>query len=212
VTTGVVGKGYNLICEKGRACPLNLLSRRDTARFMLGSTIGKAKGPAMRHIPRVVIVAAMFALTACNPSSPPDKSAEAGGNAAAPPAPPAPAAPAQPGAAPAAAANGLWGVAEEEDEASHRGLDFIAFNRTGQTVTALAVRPEEERLAPGASEDPWSANVLAQTELADGQRAAAHYEADIELCRWQLRATFADGKTRDYPGTNLCETIRVDLR
>jgi hypothetical protein len=169
----------------------------------------------MRITPLVVIVAAMFALTACNQSSPPDKSAEAPRKAAAPPAPPDPAAPAasaRPGAATAASDNGLWGVAEAEDEASHRGLDFIAFNRTGQTVTALAVRPEEERLAPGAPQDPWSANVLAQSELPDGQRAAAHYEADIELCRWQLRATFAGGKTRDYPGTNLCETIRVDLR
>lgn len=169
----------------------------------------------MRTIPRIVIVAAISALAACNPAAPPNQSAEAARNAAAlpaPPAPAAPAAPAQPEAATAAAGNSLWGVAEAEDEASHRGLDFVAFNRTGRTVTALALRPEEERLAPGAGEDPWSANVLAQDELPDGQRAAAHYEADIELCRWQLRATFADGKTRDYPAANLCETIRVDLR
>ena len=168
----------------------------------------------MRRMSLFGTATAMLALMACNQGSPPNPSAEADRNAAAPPAPaaPAPAGAAQPDPGNAAPANGLWGVAEAEDEASHRGLDFIAFNRTGQTVTALAVRPEEERLAPGASEDPWSANVLAQSELADGQRAAAHYEADIELCRWQLRATFADRQTRAYPAVNLCNTIRVDLR
>jgi hypothetical protein len=105
-----------------------------------------------------------------------------------------------------------WGAAEPEDEASHRGLDFIAFNRTGRTVAALALRPDEGPLDPGVPEAPWSDNVLTQPELPDGQRAAAHYEADIELCTWQLRATFADGASRDYPTVNLCETIRVDLR
>ena len=112
----------------------------------------------------------------------------------------------------AASGNGLWGVAEAEDEASHRGLDFIAFNRSGRSVTGLAIRPDEGPLAPGAAETPWSDNVLTQRELPDGQRAAAHYEADIELCRWQVRVTFADRQTRDYPAVNLCETIRVDLR
>jgi len=176
----------------------------------------KSERTAMRYAPLVAIAAALLALAACNPSSPPNESAEAPRNAAAPPAAPAQPAAAQPGAGyasgNAASGNSLWGVAEEEDEASHRGLDFIAFNRTGRDITALAVRPDEGPLAPGTPEDPWSDNVLAQTDLPDGQRAAAHYEADIELCRWQLRATFAGGKTRDYPAINLCETIRVDLR
>lgn len=112
----------------------------------------------------------------------------------------------------AAAANGLWGVGEEEDEASHRGMDFIAFNRSGRTITALSIRPNEGPLAAGVPENPWSDNILAQRELPDGRRAAAHYEADIEMCRWQVRATFVDRQTRDYPTVNLCETIRVDLR
>jgi hypothetical protein len=177
----------------------------------------------MRRKPHIVTVAASFALMACNPSAPPNGSADTGRNVAAPAtqaAPSAPAAPAEsnaeaPGqtnAVTAASGNGLWGVAEAEDEASHRGIDFIAFNRTGRTIAALSIRPDEGPLAPGASQDPWSANVLAQSELPDGQRAASHFEADIELCRWQLRATFADRKTRDYPGVNLCDTIRVDLR
>ena len=176
----------------------------------------------MRRKPHVMTVAALLALAACNPSAPPAGSADPGDNAAvtAAPAPaPAPAVPAPApvqanaaNAANAATANGLWGVAEEEDEASHRGMDFIAFNRTGRTIASLALRPDEGPLSPGTPEDPWSANVLAQTELADGQRAAAHYEADVEICRWQLRVTFADRKTRDYPAVNLCDTIRVDLR
>jgi hypothetical protein len=153
-----------------------------------------------------LMTAAILALMACNGSSPSNASAQTGGNAAAP-------APAQASAsAPADTGNGLWGLAEPEDEASHRGIDFIAFNRSGRTVTSLSIRPDEGPLAPGAPETPWSANILAQAELPDGQRAAAHFEADIELCRWQLRATFAGRQTRDYPAVNLCETIRVDLR
>jgi hypothetical protein len=168
---------------------------------------------AMRHMPRIVIVAAIFALMGCNKVAPPNNVAEAGRNAAgAPPAAASPAvAPARTGDGNVAAGNGLWGVAEEEDAASHRGIDFIAFNRTGREVAALAMRPDEGPLDPGVADSPWSDNVLAQDALPDGQRAAAHYEADIELCRWQLRATFAGGRTRDYPGVNLCENIRVDL-
>lgn len=158
----------------------------------------------MGNRPLIVFVAAVVALAACNQSSPQSKSAGTGKNVAAPAA--------QADAGKAASGGGLWGVAEAEDEASHRGIDFIAFNRSGRTVAALFVRPDEGPLAPGVAETSWSADVLTQSELPDGQRAAAHYEADIELCTWQLRATFADGQTRDYPGTNLCETVRVDLR
>ena len=46
-------------------------------------------------------------------------------------------------AAAPAPGNTLWGIAEAEDEASHRGIDFIAFNRSGRTLTALAIRPDE---------------------------------------------------------------------
>jgi len=112
----------------------------------------------------------------------------------------------------AQAGSASWGVAEAEDEASHRGIDFIAFNRTGRTITGIAIRPEEGPLAPGAPATPWGDNVLTQSELPDGQRAAVHKEADIEICSWQIRITFADRQTRDLPAVNLCETIRVDLR
>ena len=160
----------------------------------------------MRHRPLIGLAAAMLALTACNQSSPPAQSAEAGRNDA------APAAAARNAASEAAPSNSLWGVTEEDDAASHRGMDFIAFNRTGRTVTAVALKPDEGPLGPGVADTPWSDSVLAQDELPDGQRAAAHYEPDIEICRWQVQATFSDGSKRDYPGVNLCETIRVDLR
>src|SRR4051812_20509840 len=150
----------------------------------------------MRRKPLIVAAATILALAACSQSAPPNKSAETDRDAA-PPAAPA-AAPVQAGNA--VSGNGLWNVAEEEDAASHRGLDFIAFNRTGKTVASLSIRPDEGPLAPGAAEDSWSDNILAQSDLPDGQRVAAHYEADVELCRWQLRVTFADRKTRDYPG------------
>jgi len=169
----------------------------------------------MRLTSFLVTAATLCALAACNRAAPPNASAGAGQNGAAPAAPASGNVKANAAAASGnvpAPANGLWGVVEEEDAASHRGVDFIAFNRTGRTLTALAIRPEEGEPGVGTPADPWSANILAQRELPDGTRAAAHYEADIELCRWQLRATFADRQTRDYPAVDLCNTIRVDLR
>ena len=168
----------------------------------------------MHRTPFILTAAALGALAACTQSAPGNAPAAPPGNAPAPAAPSAPAAPAAGNsiANAAAPANGLWGVAEEEDAASHRGIDFIAFNRTGRTLTGLAIRPDEGPLDAGAQETPWSDNILAQRELPDGSRAAAHYEADIEICRWQLRATFADRRTRDFPSVDLCNTIRVDLR
>ena len=167
----------------------------------------------MRHTPFLLIVS--LALAGCSRQTPPETSANVAGTSAAPAVPATPAASTNDVAGPAAAtaaANGLWGVAEEEDAASHRGIDFVAFNRTGRTITALAIRPDEGEPGVGTPQDPWSANVLTQRELPDGTRAAAHFEADIELCRWQLRATFADRQTRAWPAVNLCDTIRVDLR
>ena len=108
--------------------------------------------------------------------------------------------------------NASWGEPQPEDEASHRGIDFIAFNRTGRTITAVAIRPDEGPPDPGVPENPWSEDVLIQSALPDGQRSAIHFEPDIELCTWQVRATFENGETRDYPTVDLCETIRVDLR
>lgn len=159
----------------------------------------------MRYPLLILAVVSASALLACNQSPTANKSVGVQNDSAT-------SATALGNAVSAASGNGLWGVAEAEDEASHRGIDFIAFNRTGRTITALSIRPDEGPLSPGAQEDPWSANALAQRELPDGQRAAVHYEADIELCRWQIRATFADRQTRDYPSVNLCEIIRVDLR
>ncbi len=158
----------------------------------------------MRYPSIFMTVASASVLLACNQSPAANQSAGMQNESAA--------AAAQGNAGNAASGNALWGVAEEEDEASHRGIDFILFNRTGRTIAALSIRPDEGPLAPGAPETPWSANILSKRELPDGQRAAAHHEADIELCRWQVRATFADRQSRDYPSVNLCETIRVDLR
>lgn len=84
-------------------------------------------------------------------------------------------------------------------------LDFIVVNRTGRTVVALAITPSGEDSA-------WSDDILVQPEVPDGERAAASYTRDIELCLWDVRATFEDGRTQSWPSVNLCETIRVVLR
>src|SRR6476469_5754286 len=103
--------------------------------------VGQKWRATMRLTPFGLTAATLCALAACNRSSPPNASAGASPNAAAPAAPAAPAGGNVTAAA--APADGLWGVAEEEDAASHRGVDFIAFNRSGRTVTALAIRPDE---------------------------------------------------------------------
>jgi hypothetical protein len=159
-----------------------------------------------RELLVMTLFAVLAALPGCNQSASQNQFVEAPRNGAAPAVPSS-----QPGPT-GSSGNGLWGVAEAEDEASHRGVDFIAFNRTGQRVVALSIRPDEGPLDAGVPENGWSENVLTQPELPDGQRAAAHFEADIEICRWQFRATLAGGRTRDYPTVNLCEAIRVDLR
>ena len=92
---------------------------------------------------------------------------------------------------------------------------------------ALGDRCEEVEL-PAFFEDAWHWHrTIMAAEMA--KHLAGHYERardalsapllrliaaepDIELCAWEIRITFEDGQTRDYPTVNLCETIRVDLR
>ena len=83
-------------------------------------------------------------------------------------------------------------------------LDFIIVNRTGRTIEALSISP--------AGEESWSDDILAQREVPDGERAAASYTRDVELCRWDVRVTFEEGDRRSWPAVNLCDTIRVELR
>ena len=84
-------------------------------------------------------------------------------------------------------------------------LDFILVNRTGETITAVSIRPSGE-------DSPWSADILVQREVPSGERAAVSYTRDIELCRWDVRATYANGDRRTWPLINLCRTVRVELR
>jgi hypothetical protein len=83
-------------------------------------------------------------------------------------------------------------------------LDFIIVNRTGRTIEALSISP--------AGEESWSDDILVQREVPEGERAAASYTRDVELCRWDIRVTFEGGDRRSWPAVNLCDTIRVELR
>ena len=83
-------------------------------------------------------------------------------------------------------------------------LDFIIVNRTGRTIEALSISP--------AGEESWSDDILAQRDVPDGERAAASYTRDVELCRWDVRVTFEGGDRRSWPAVDLCGTIRVELR
>jgi hypothetical protein len=84
-------------------------------------------------------------------------------------------------------------------------LDFIIVNRSGGTIVALAITPSGESPA-------WSDDILVQPDVPDGERAAASYTRDVELCVWDLRATFEDGRRQSWPNVNLCDTVRVVLR
>jgi hypothetical protein len=108
------------------------------------------------------------------------------------------AAAAQPGDAPDP------GYGRELPEGS-ANLDFVVVNRTGRTVVDVQITPSGER-------SPWSDDILVQRELPDGERAAASYTRDIELCRWDVRATFEGGAQRVWPRIDLCHTVRVELR
>jgi len=83
-------------------------------------------------------------------------------------------------------------------------LDFIIFNRTGQTITALSISPR--------GEESWSDNLLRHREVMDNERAAAAYTRDVELCEWDVKVTYESGRRQSWPAVNLCDTIRVELR
>ena len=95
--------------------------------------------------------------------------------------------------------------AGRELAAGAANLDFIIVNRTRKTVVGLSITPTGERAG-------WSDDILVQTEVPPGERAAASYTRDIELCRWDIRATYSDRRQQTWRGINLCDTIRVVLR
>jgi hypothetical protein len=105
---------------------------------------------------------------------------------------------AQPGGAPDP------GSGRELPEGS-ANLDFILVNRTGRTIVDVQITPSGE----GSG---WSDDILVQREVPNVERAAASYTRDIELCRWDVRATFEGGAQRVWPRIDLCNTVRVELR
>jgi hypothetical protein len=104
-------------------------------------------------------------------------------------------------------------AAGQEEEGSTGGrelaegsanLDFIIFNRTGQTITSLSISPR--------GEESWSDNLLRHREVMDNERAAAAYTRDVELCEWDVKVTYESGRLQSWPAIDLCDTTRVELR
>jgi hypothetical protein len=112
------------------------------------------------------------------------------------------AAPAANGSAPAAAEGDGTGGRELAEGSAN--LDFIVVNRTGQTVIAVDISPR--------GEESWTGNLLAQRDVPPDERAAATFSRDVEQCLWDVRATYEGGRRQSWPGINLCDTIRVELR
>jgi hypothetical protein len=100
-----------------------------------------------------------------------------------------------------AADDGIGGRELAEGSAN---LDFILVNHTGQTITALSISPH--------GEESWTRNILASRDVPPDERAAASFARDVEICSWDVRATYEGGHRQSWPRINLCDTIRVELR
>ncbi len=83
-------------------------------------------------------------------------------------------------------------------------LDFVAVNRTGQTIVELTISP--------AGEESWTDNLLRESDVPDHERAAASSPRDVELCRWDVRVRFANGNRGSGRAINLCDTLLFELR
>jgi len=83
-------------------------------------------------------------------------------------------------------------------------LDFVIVNQTGQTIIALSISPQ--------GEEDWTDNLLHYRDVPPDERAAASFSRDVELCRWDVRVTYQGGRRQSWPGINLCDTVRVELR
>jgi hypothetical protein len=159
------------------------------------------------------------ALAACgNPAPQPDARAN-GAAAAAPPvlanaeaAKPVPGAAPAPAPAPAATGNAAAPAPAAEDEGTggrelaegSANLDFIIVNHTGQTITALSISPH--------GEESWTPDILVPRDVPSDERGAASFSRDVEICSWDVRATYEGGHRQSWPGVNLCDTVRVELR
>lgn len=83
-------------------------------------------------------------------------------------------------------------------------LDFVIVNHTGQTIVGLSISPQ--------GEEDWTGNLLHYRDVPPDERAAASFSRDVELCRWDVRVTYEGGRRQSWPGINLCDTLRVELR
>src|SRR3954468_7242681 len=90
---------------------------------------------------------------------------------------------------PAAEAEASTGGRELADGSAN--LDFIAVNHTGQTITALSISPE--------GEESWTPDILVPRDVPSGERGAASFSRDVEICSWDVRATYEGGHRQSWP-------------
>jgi hypothetical protein len=114
-------------------------------------------------------------------------------------------------APPASAANAAAPAAAEDEGTGGRelaegsaNLDFIIVNHTRRTITALSISPHGEA--------SWTPDILVPRDVPSDERGAASFSRDVEICSWDVRATYEGGHRQSWPGVNLCDTVRVELR
>ena len=161
--------------------------------------------PRLDHI-RAGILFLCCSFAGCgNPSPAPDAVANgtvAPLNRSAAAAPAAPAAANGSAAQAAAREEGSIGGSELSEDSAN--LDFILVNHTGQTITALSISPQ--------GEESWTPDILVPRDLPTNERGAVSFSRDVEICSWDIRATYEGGHRRSWPHVDLCNTVRVELR
>lgn len=92
-------------------------------------------------------------------------------------------------------------AAPEGDEVSALGFDLVNF--TGSALSAVYISPSDSQ--------GWEENVLAGSELNDGDTADIRFSPEERASRWDIRVEGADGHYADWKGLDLRGVSRITL-
>ena len=80
--------------------------------------------------------------------------------------------------------------------------DFTLHNATGASLSHLYISP--------ASEDKWGDDIMPDGKvLPDGNEVGVHFNPENDVCKYDIRAEFEDGKYGELREVDLCSTTDV---
>lgn len=87
--------------------------------------------------------------------------------------------------------------------------DFVLTNQTGKGIKLVEVSPT------GAAD--WQKNQVDPDTtkagvVAPGARTTIHFDRNENICKYDVRATFADDTTLVWTGINVCDNAYVTLK